>query len=223
MHHNAPSRSSRRLADKIAAVEEEGKTPAAKIELLRRLNDDEYQQVGNGRELRPAMRCADIPSGEVTALLENGYIMFPPPGYIWEAHDNDEDDNEDENEDGNDGGNVDMKSEPDRNDFVHGDRDLDGGHDVGEGEGTLISDHAVLDGREGDASQSDAEGSGARPEAASGTTAGRDYMAEHAADGAPSTQVRQISPLPGWEVLAGASEPQQPSSQPEDQSECLLS
>lgn len=214
MHHNAPSRSSRRLADKIATVEKEGKTPAAKIELLRRLNDDEYDQVGDGRELKPAMRCADIPSGEVTRLLENGYIMFPPPGWIWDD-DNDEEDS------------VDVKSEPEPIDLLHGDHDSVEGHDAGERQDMHISGQAVLDGQEGEASQSGAEGSGAHLEVTSGTAAGGGdiLMAEHGADdGESSTQVRLPSPLPGWEVLAGASEEsRRPSAQPGVGNECVLS
>ena len=35
--------------------------------------------------------ATDIPSGEVTRLLENGYVMFPPPGWVWEGDSDDED------------------------------------------------------------------------------------------------------------------------------------
>ena len=210
MHHNAPSRSSRRLADKIATVEKEGTTPAAKIELLRRLNDDEYEQVGDGRELRPAMRCADIPSGEVTRLLENGYVMFPPPGWTWG-----DDDDDDES--------VEIKSEPDPIDFPHGDRGLDGDPGVGERQDRLVAGHAVLDGQQGVASQSGAEGSGARLEIASGTAAGGDHMAGNTADGESATRARPTSPLPGWETLPGASESRPPSTRPGDRAECVMS
>lgn len=213
MHHNAPSRSSQRLADKIATVEKEGNTPAAKIELLRRLNDDEYEQVGNGRELKPAMRCADIPSSKVTRLLENGYVMFPPPGWTWEEEEEDD--------------SVEIKSESDQIDFLHGDQGPSDGLDVGERQDTLVSGHAVLDGQEGKASQSSAKGSDARLEVATSTAAaGGDHVAGDAAGGESTIRMRpSASPLPGWEVLPGASgeSRQLSSTQPGKSSECVMS
>ena len=79
--------------------------------------------------------------------------------------------------------------------------------------------HAVLDGQVGETSRS-----GARVEVATSTAAGRDDVA----GGVTSTQVRQKSPLPGWEVLPGASQdsrrPSTDSTQPGDRAgECVMS
>ncbi|KZT70327.1 hypothetical protein DAEQUDRAFT_725610 [Daedalea quercina L-15889] len=190
MHHNAPSRGSRRLAEKIAAVEKEGKTPAAEIELLRRMTQDEYDFVANGRELKAAMRCEDLQSCEVTRLCGMGLVLFPPPGM--------------EREDS-----VVPKNEPDELDLLHEDQDSiqSGRHDDPERHDAPVSERAVHEngGQQSEASQNGV-GSSSVPRDTGSTAADGDMTGIDGQSHAdPSMHVLRDSPLPQWEVLPSAS------------------
>ncbi|KAI0326712.1 hypothetical protein GY45DRAFT_1258466 [Cubamyces sp. BRFM 1775] len=73
-----PSRS-RRLAEKVAAAELAGVTPDAALEQIKRWIDDEYLSLADGYDAsrRPWLRCADIPSQEVTQLVDAGLVLWP--------------------------------------------------------------------------------------------------------------------------------------------------
>ncbi|KAH9927304.1 uncharacterized protein B0H18DRAFT_1104153 [Fomitopsis serialis] len=195
-HHNAPSRSSRRLADKVAVVEKEGKTPAAKVELLRRITQDAYVDVAHGPELKAAMRCEDIASYEVTRLCELGLVLFPPPEMERENS-------------------VEPKSEPDELDFLHDNHESNGGHDGTEQPDTAVSEPAVHLGQQDEASHGGAAGSSSsafRDGTAAGGAMGRagtDGQSHLHASAAHAVERR--SPLPGWEVLPSASASKPPT------------
>ncbi|TFY56432.1 hypothetical protein EVJ58_g7649 [Rhodofomes roseus] len=193
VHHNAPSRGSRRLADKVAAVEKEGKTPAAKIELLRRIAQDEYNDVAHGRELKAAMRCEDLPSYEFTRTCELGLVLFPPPGMMLREN------------------SVEVKSEPDELDFLRNDNDSTRRRDdtVPQDKATLERHQAVRLGQQGEASHSGAAGSSALVDGTGGKFADGD-VGSVGVDGEPHLNAsahvaEESSPLPGWEVLHSAS------------------
>ncbi|KAI0677637.1 hypothetical protein C8Q78DRAFT_1181142 [Trametes maxima] len=78
-HAGVPSRGSRRLAEKVAAAELAGVTPEAALEQIRRWIDDEYLAFADGYDAarRPGLRCTDIPSQEVTQLVDQGLVLWP--------------------------------------------------------------------------------------------------------------------------------------------------
>ncbi len=82
----APSRESRRLAEKMAASELAGKTPAESLALIKRWIDGEYLDLTDGYDAsrRHHLHCNDIGSGEVTKMVHDGLVLFsnepePPP------------------------------------------------------------------------------------------------------------------------------------------------
>ncbi|KAI0650830.1 hypothetical protein C8Q79DRAFT_902758 [Trametes meyenii] len=78
-HAGVPSRGSRRLAEKVVAAELAGITPEAALEQIKRWIDDEYLAFADGYDAarRPGLRCADIPSQEVTQLVDGGLVLWP--------------------------------------------------------------------------------------------------------------------------------------------------
>ncbi|KAI0920777.1 hypothetical protein AcV5_001432 [Taiwanofungus camphoratus] len=84
LHAGAPSRSSRRLAEKIAVVEKGG-DPARIQALLRRMMHDEYDTIARGRSLKSSERCDDIPSGDITRSCEDGLVLFPSVNDVREG------------------------------------------------------------------------------------------------------------------------------------------
>ncbi|KAI0711045.1 hypothetical protein C8T65DRAFT_695490 [Cerioporus squamosus] len=86
----APSRGSRRLAEKMAATELAGKTPAESLALIKRWIDGEYLDLTDGYDAsrKHHLHCDDIGSGEVTKMVNDGLVLFsnepepqpqPPP------------------------------------------------------------------------------------------------------------------------------------------------
>lgn len=74
-----PPRGSRRLAEKVAAAELADVSPEAALEQIKRWMDDEYLAFADGYDAarRPGMRCADVPSHEVTQLVDKGLVLWP--------------------------------------------------------------------------------------------------------------------------------------------------
>ncbi|KAI8982769.1 hypothetical protein BD414DRAFT_418879 [Trametes punicea] len=75
-----PERGSRRLAEKVAAAELAGVTPETALAQIKRWIDDEYLSFADGYDAsrKSGLRCADIPSQEVTKLLDEGLVLWPP-------------------------------------------------------------------------------------------------------------------------------------------------
>ncbi|RPD81315.1 hypothetical protein L226DRAFT_608568 [Lentinus tigrinus ALCF2SS1-7] len=84
----APSRGSRRLAEKMAAAELAGKTPAESLALIKRWIDGEYLDLTDGYDAsrRLYLHLDEIGSGEVTKMVNDGLVLFsnepegPPAG-----------------------------------------------------------------------------------------------------------------------------------------------
>ncbi|OSD04445.1 hypothetical protein PYCCODRAFT_1386510, partial [Trametes coccinea BRFM310] len=81
-----PARS-RRLAEKVAAAELAGVSPEAALAQIKRWIDDEYLAFADGYDAarRPGLRCADIPSQEITQILDAGFVFWPPEEDVQEA------------------------------------------------------------------------------------------------------------------------------------------
>ncbi|KAI1795074.1 hypothetical protein LXA43DRAFT_1178971 [Ganoderma leucocontextum] len=73
-----PSRLSRRLAEKVVAVELASVTPESGHAQIRRWIDDEYLDFADGYDASRRYRlwCADIPAGEVTQMVHDGLALF---------------------------------------------------------------------------------------------------------------------------------------------------
>ncbi|KAH9948751.1 hypothetical protein B0H21DRAFT_211628 [Amylocystis lapponica] len=111
---HAGARTSRRLQERIAAVERQAQDPEAARALVRRMPNEEYATIGS-RPRKAAKRCDDIPSGEVTRLCGGGLV-------IWPTNDGEEEEPEPE-----------MKAEPQDRDLVGvGDGHLNDGAGGGE-------------------------------------------------------------------------------------------
>ncbi|KAH9854926.1 hypothetical protein C2E23DRAFT_725457 [Lenzites betulinus] len=78
---------SRRLAEKVAAVELAGVSPEAALAQIQRWMDDEYLAFADGYDAarRPGLRCADIPSQEVTQRVRDGIVFWPGEDDLAEA------------------------------------------------------------------------------------------------------------------------------------------
>ncbi|GBE80108.1 hypothetical protein SCP_0213110 [Sparassis crispa] len=76
-HHSTPSRGSRRIAEKLAAVEKESTDPSVILELMRRMTHDEYDLIAQETTQKASKRCDDIPSSEVTRLCDDGLVLWP--------------------------------------------------------------------------------------------------------------------------------------------------
>lgn len=74
-----PPRGSRRLAEKVAAAELADVSPETALEQIKRWMDDEYLAFADGYDAarRPGLRCADVPSQEVTQLVDAGLVLWP--------------------------------------------------------------------------------------------------------------------------------------------------
>ncbi|KAI0774744.1 hypothetical protein BD413DRAFT_472713 [Trametes elegans] len=81
--HVAHPARSRRLAEKVAAASElASNAPNADVlAQIRRWTDGEYAAFADGYDAarRPGLRCADIPSREVTELVDAGLVLWPAP------------------------------------------------------------------------------------------------------------------------------------------------
>ncbi|KAM5542327.1 hypothetical protein V8D89_003786 [Ganoderma adspersum] len=77
-HAGQPSRLSRRLAEKVVAVELASVTPESGHAQIRRWIDDEYLDFADGYDASRRYRlwCADIPAGEVTQMVHDGLALF---------------------------------------------------------------------------------------------------------------------------------------------------
>lgn len=80
LHAGKPSRSSRRLAEQIAAIEQQGHDPATRLDLVRRMTHDEYDSIAPGSSLKALKRCDDMAQYEASSLVDKGLVLFPPPG-----------------------------------------------------------------------------------------------------------------------------------------------
>ena len=74
----APSRGSRRLAEKMAATELAGKTPVESLALVKRWIDGEYLDLTDGYDAsrRHHLHCDEIGTGEVTKMVNDGLVFF---------------------------------------------------------------------------------------------------------------------------------------------------
>ncbi|KAI0638588.1 hypothetical protein C8Q77DRAFT_1091799 [Trametes polyzona] len=80
------ARGSRRLAEKVAAAELAGVAPEAALEQIKRWIDDEYLLFADGYDAvrHRVQRCAEIPAQEVTKLVDEGLVLWPPPEDVQE-------------------------------------------------------------------------------------------------------------------------------------------
>ncbi|KAI9057407.1 hypothetical protein FKP32DRAFT_1689223 [Trametes sanguinea] len=81
-----PARS-RRLAEKVAAAELAEVSPEAALERIKRWIDDDYLAFADGYDAarRSGLRCADVPSQEITQILDAGFVFWPPEEDVKEA------------------------------------------------------------------------------------------------------------------------------------------
>ncbi|TBU28755.1 hypothetical protein BD311DRAFT_865287 [Dichomitus squalens] len=73
-----PLRGSRRLAEKVAAAELAAVPPESAIDQIKRWIDDEYLDFADGYDASRRYRvwCADIPSGEITRMVDDGLVLW---------------------------------------------------------------------------------------------------------------------------------------------------